>query len=49
MTDKQIFLKPDPRRKQKSGFRPVIEEEFDERLARLIEEDRDVLFALRKE
>ena len=49
MTDEAIVPKPDPKRKQKSGFRPVIEEEFDERLARLIEENREVLLALGRE
>jgi len=44
MTDKQIVIKPD----QKSGFHSFAEEEFDACLARLIEEDRDVLIALGK-
>jgi hypothetical protein len=46
MTDKPIFLKPDLKRKQKSGFHSIAEEEFDACLARLIEEDREVLLAL---
>jgi hypothetical protein len=49
MTYKPIFPKPDPKRKQKSGFHSFTEEEFDACLARLIEEDREVLIALGRE
>jgi hypothetical protein len=46
MTAEAIVPKPDPKRKQKSGFRSFPEEEFEECLAKLIEEDREVLLAL---
>jgi hypothetical protein len=49
MTDEAIVPKPDQKRNQKSGFRSFIEEEFNERLARIFEEYREVLPALRRE
>jgi hypothetical protein len=48
MTDEAIVPKPDQKRKQKSGFRSFTEGEFDERLAKLIEENKEMLLALGK-
>jgi len=49
MTDEAIVPKPDPKRKQKSGFSSFNEGEFDACLARLFEQNREVLLALGKE
>jgi len=48
MTSKPTFPKRDPKRKKKSGFHSFTEEEFEACLAKLVEEDRDLLITLGK-
>jgi hypothetical protein len=43
MTDETTVPKAGPKRKKKIGFHSFTEEEFNTCLARLIEEDRDIL------